>query len=78
MYLFGTFSKDMKMNEKFLIEKGAMHDENFKEFAKKYEDNVDYLTDVLMLMERDEMFIKMNMKKLLYYIYKNNKEKKLE
>ena len=66
------------MDEDFKIERTELKDKDFLDFVKKYDKNMDHLVKSLLMIEPDKTFIKSNMKKLMYYIYKNNKDKGLE
>jgi len=59
------------MTEEFKINREDLKDEEFLKFVKKYEKHMNHFTKIIMMIEPDEMFIKSNMKKLMYYIYKN-------
>ena len=66
------------MDEEFKIDRADMKDEDFQKFYKNYDKNMDHLVKALLMIEPDKTFIKSNMKKLMYYVYKNNKDKGLE
>ena len=69
----------MDENKKdFAIDRADLKEKEFLDFVKNYDDNMNHLVKALLMIEPDKTFIKSNMKKLMYYIYKNNKEKGLE
>lgn len=66
------------MDEKFKINRDDLRDEKFLKFIENYNEEMEHFTKIIMLIEPDTMFIKSNMKKLLYFVYKKNQEKELK